>query len=107
MRKWRLISSFVSFSSTEKKKMDRHLNMFIFVGTLLVFFFFSFFFALSPTPFYPPARRLVGLVVKVLASEAEDPVFESRMRRDFSGSSHTSGLKIGIPVATLPGGWYF
>ena len=31
------------------------------------------------------AHRLVGLVVKVSASRAEDPGFESRLRRDFSG----------------------
>ena len=37
--------------------------------------------------------RLVGLVVKVSASRAEDPGFEFRLRRDFSGSSHTSDLK--------------
>ena len=48
---------------------------------------------------------LVGLVVKVSASGAEDPGFESLLRRDFSGSSHTSDLKIGTPVATLPGAW--
>ena len=29
--------------------------------------------------------RLVGLVLKPSASRAEDPGFESRMRRDFSG----------------------
>ena len=29
--------------------------------------------------------RLVGLVVKTSASRAEDPGFESRLRRDFSG----------------------
>ena len=49
--------------------------------------------------------RLVGLVVKASASRAEDPEFESRLRRDFSGSSHTSDLKIGTSVATLPGAW--
>ena len=48
---------------------------------------------------------LVGLVVKASASRAEDPGFESRLRLDFSGSSHTSDLKIGTPVATLPGAW--
>ena len=48
-------------------------------------------------------NRLVGLVVKVSASGAEDPEFDSRLRRDFSGSSQTSDLKIGTPVATLPG----
>ena len=38
-------------------------------------------------------HRLVGLVVKASASRAEDPEFESRLRGDFSGSSHTSDLK--------------
>ena len=51
--------------------------------------------------------RLVGLVVKASASRAKEPVFESRLRRDFSGSSHTSDLKIGTPVATLPGAWRY
>ena len=47
--------------------------------------------------------RLAGLVVKAFASGVEDPGFESRLSRDFSGSSHTSDFKIGTPVATLPG----
>ena len=51
--------------------------------------------------------RLVGLVVKASASRAQDPGFESRLRRDFLGSSHTSDLKIGTPVATLPGAWCY
>ena len=51
--------------------------------------------------------RLVGLVVKASASGAEDPGFESRLRRDFSGSSQTSDFKIGSPVATLPGAWHY
>ena len=51
--------------------------------------------------------RLVGLVVKASASGAEDPGFKSSLRRDFSMSSHTSDLKIGIPVATLPGVWHY
>ena len=50
-----------------------------------------------------PADRLVGLVVMASASRAEDPGFESRLRRDFSGSSHTSDLKIGTPGTTLQG----
>ena len=50
---------------------------------------------------------LVGLVVKASASGAEDPGFESRLRRDFYGSSHTSDLKIGTPVATLQGAWRY
>ena len=52
-------------------------------------------------------HRLVGLVVKASASRVEDPGFESRLRRDFSGSSHTSDLKIGTPVATMPGAWRY
>ena len=50
---------------------------------------------------------LVGLVVKAPASEAENPGFESHLRRDFSGSSHTSDLQIGTPVATLPGAKHY
>ena len=49
--------------------------------------------------------HLVGLVVKTSPSGAEVQGFESRLRRDFSGSSHTSDLKTGTPVATLPGAW--
>ena len=45
-------------------------------------------------------HRLAGLVVKASASRAEDPGFESRLRRNFSGWSHTSDLKIDTPVAT-------
>ena len=38
--------------------------------------------------------RLAGLVVKWLsASGAKDPGFQSRLRRDFSRSSHTSDFK--------------
>ena len=42
-------------------------------------------------------------MVKASASRAEDPGFESRLQRDFSGSSHTSDLNVGTPVATLSG----
>ena len=49
--------------------------------------------------------RLVGLVVKASGSRAEDPWFESRLRRDISASNHTSDLKTGTPVATLPRTW--
>ena len=41
-------------------------------------------------------NRPVGLVVKASASRAEGPGFESRWRRDFSGSSHTSDFEIGV-----------
>ena len=51
--------------------------------------------------------RLIGLVVKASASGTKDPGFESGLRRDFSRSSHTSDLKIGTPVATLPGAWHY
>ena len=47
--------------------------------------------------------RLVGLVVTASASGAEDAGFESRLHRDFSGSSHSSDFKIGTPVTTLSG----
>ena len=41
------------------------------------------------------ADCLVGLVVKASASKADDPGFDSHLRcEDFSGSSHTSGLKL-------------
>ena len=51
--------------------------------------------------------RLAGLVVKVSASGAEDPGFESRLRWDFSVPSHTSDLQIGTPMAALPGAWRY
>ena len=50
--------------------------------------------------------HLAGLLVKASASGAEDLGFESRLRRDFSGSSHTNDFKIGTPVSTLPGAWH-
>ena len=49
---------------------------------------------------YVKSDRLVGQVVKASAASAEDPGFESLLRRDFPGSSHTSDFKIGTPVAT-------
>ena len=56
-------------------------------------------------PLHPD--RLVGLVVKASAWRAEDPGFESHLQRDFCGSSYTSDLKNGTPVATLPGAWRY
>ena len=53
------------------------------------------------------AYCLTGIVVKASTSGAEDPGFESRCRRDFSESTHTIDLKIGTPVATLPGAWHY
>ena len=53
-------------------------------------------------------HRLVGLVVKMSASRADDPGFDSRSRcGDFSRSSHTSDLKNVTPVAPLPGAWRY
>ena len=46
-------------------------------------------------------------MVRVSASRVEDPGFESVCDGIFPGSSHTSDLNIGIPVATLPGTWHF
>ena len=43
----------------------------------------------------------------VKASASRDHGFESRLRRDFPGSSHSSDLRIGTPVATLPGAWRY
>ena len=53
---------------------------------------------------FPLLNHLVDLMVKVSASRAADPGFDSGLRsEDFSGSSHTSDSKIGTVVATLPG----
>ena len=47
-------------------------------------------------------------MVKASISRAEDPGFDYRMRiEQFSGSSHSSDLKIGAPVTTLPGAWRY
>ena len=57
-------------------------------------------------PFSAGRGSLVGLVVEVSASRAEDPGFDSCLRRgDYSGSSHTSDLQIGTSVTTLPDAW--
>ena len=55
----------------------------------------------------PCHARLVGQVVKASASRAEDYGFESRLRRDFFGVGSHQCLKIGTPVATLPGAWRY
>ena len=68
-------------------------------------FFFVFFFFGGGGGGVPP---LLPIVVKTSASRAEGPEFESRLPRDFSGSSlNTSDSKIGSPVATLPGAWRY
>ena len=53
----------------------------------------------------PALDSLLGPVVKASASRAANPGFDSLLRRDFSGPSHASDLKIGTPVATMPRAW--
>ena len=53
--------------------------------------------------FLSQSDHLIGLVVKVSALIVTDPGFDSCLGcGDFSVSSHTSDLKIGTQVATLP-----
>ena len=51
--------------------------------------------------------RLVGLVVRCPPRERNIPGSNPACTRIFSGLSHTSDLKIGTPVATLPGAWRY
>ena len=51
------------------------------------------------------SHLLVGLVVRRPPRERKIP--GSNPAGTFSGSSHTSDLKIGTPVATLPGAWLY
>ena len=51
--------------------------------------------------------RLISLVVKASASRAEDPEFESRLRRDFSEVESNQWHKIATLVDTLPGAWRY
>ena len=48
---------------------------------------------------------LVGLVVRRPPRERKIPGSNPACSGIFTGSSHTSDLKIGTPVATLPGAW--
>ena len=50
-------------------------------------------------------HRLVGLVVRRPPRERKVPGSNPACAGIFSGSSHTSDLNIGTPVATLPGAW--
>ena len=54
---------------------------------------------------FPLTYCLIGLVVKASASRVEALGFESCLQQDYSGSSHTSDLKIGTLVDTQPGAW--
>ena len=50
---------------------------------------------------------LVGRVVRCLPRERKIPGSKPACAGIFSGSTHTSDLKIGTPVATLPGAWRY
>ena len=52
-------------------------------------------------------NRLVGLLVRRPPRERKIPGSNPTCDRIFSGWSHTSDLKIGTPVATLPGAWRY
>ena len=56
----------------------------------------------------PITDRLIGPVVKASASGAADPDFDSCFHcGNFAGLSHTSDLKVGILVATMPSAWCY
>ena len=52
-------------------------------------------------------NRLVGLVVRRPPRERKVPGSNPACVWIFSGSSHTRDLKLGTPVATLPGAWHY
>ena len=52
-------------------------------------------------------NRLVGLVVRRPPRERKVPGSNPACGGIFSGSSHTSDVNIGTPVATLPGAWRY
>ena len=56
---------------------------------------------------YLCGNRLVGLVVRRPPRERKVPGSHPACGGIFSGSSHTSDLNIGTPVATLPGAWRY
>ena len=64
-------------------------------GVLFVCFFLS------------SVYRLVGLVVRRPPRERKIPGSNPACAGIFSGSSHTSDLKIGTSVATLPRAWRY
>ena len=51
--------------------------------------------------------HLVGLVVRRPPRERKIPGSNPACAGIFSGSSHTSNLNTGTPVATLPGAWRY
>ena len=76
--------------------------------------------SVPPPPFYLPVTplpftftrscalyRLVDLVVRRPPRERKIPGANPACGGIFSRSSHTSDLKIGTPVATLPDAWHY
>ena len=61
----------------------------------------------NSSSFVPSFHRLVGQVVRCPPRERKVPGSNPACAGIFSGSSHTSDLKIGTPVATLPGAWRY
>ena len=61
----------------------------------------------SSAPYPIPLHRLVGLVVRRPPREGKVTGSNPACAGIFSGSSHTSDLNIGTPVATLPGPWHY
>ena len=55
----------------------------------------------------PLIHRLVGLVVRRRPREQKILGSNPAYSGIFSGSNHTSGLKIDTPVATLPDAWRY
>ena len=55
----------------------------------------------------PKQDRLDGLVVRRPPRELKVPCSNPAGAGIFSGSIHTSDLKIGTPVASLPGAWRY
>ena len=60
---------------------------------------------IAVTAWHLALDRLVGLVVRRPPRERKVPGSNPACDGIFSGSSHTSDLKFGTPVATLPGAW--
>ena len=62
---------------------------------------------MEPVCFLPSATMPTKSEVKGPPREREVPGSNPASAGIFSGSSHTSDLKIGTPVATLPGAWRY
>ena len=56
---------------------------------------------------FPCPYRLIGLVGRRPPREQKIPGSNPACAGIFLGSSHTSDLKIGTPVTTLPGAWCY